>query len=264
MLFIGFVVRVAVFYGVEQTLARKVAQSEKMAANFAPAWPHVLGASAPYKFASQLTPGPYALYRPAAPVNPLPPTDVSPVVNRIETAEPVIFITIDDGVYPHDKALQVLERRGVAATLFLNDANIHRHYDYFKMWQASGSTIQNHTAGHRYLPRLTPEAQQAEICHNQHRLTELYGREPTLFRAPYGAFNEFTRRVVASCHMKAVVGWSAVVENGAIHLQGVPSLRPGDIVLLHFTPLLEHDLNVLLDVAQSAGLHIGQLEDWIK
>jgi hypothetical protein len=40
-------------------------------------------------------------------------------------------------------------------------------------------------------------------------------------------------------------------------------LHPGDIVLMHFTPHLGADLEVLLHAADAQGLTIGRLEDWL-
>lgn len=187
------------------------------------------------------------------------------VVERVATKTPQIFITIDDGVTPDRAGLDLMKERRATATLFLNNANIHRYYNYFKEWQAAGSTIQNHTDMHRHLPSLAVDAQKREVCTHGDRFTQVFGTRPTFFRPPFGEFNEDTLKIASECGQKYVVLWSAVVEDGLIsYADGATGLRAGDIVLLHFTPELAKDLTAVFDAANAAHLKIGRLEDTLR
>jgi peptidoglycan/xylan/chitin deacetylase (PgdA/CDA1 family) len=203
------------------------------------------------------------IYKPQIPMPPADPTIPPQVTYRVPTSEPVIFLTIDDGVTPNEKALDVMIQHRAVATLFLNDANIHSHYDYFLRWQAAGNTIQNHTVSHPHLPRLSFDAQKNQICTNADRFAAIFGERPTLFRPPYGEFNDATRRAVALCGQHHIVHWS-VTANGGLHYQVGNRLRPGDVVLLHFTSTLDQELQTVFAAATEQHLQIGHLEDWLR
>jgi peptidoglycan/xylan/chitin deacetylase (PgdA/CDA1 family) len=193
----------------------------------------------------------------------LPAGPIAQVVYRVQTSEPVIFITIDDGVTPDPQALRVMRENHIVASLFLYDNAVWRHYDYFRLWQKIGATVENHTISHAHLPRLPFPSQKQEICGNADRMASAFGSRPTLFRPPYGEFNAATQRAAAECGAKALIWWSATVQDGALHYQGTGHLKPGDIVLLHFTPKLANDLHVLLRAAATKHLQIGKLEEWL-
>lgn len=194
---------------------------------------------------------------------PLPAGSPAAVVRRVQTNQPVLFITIDDGVTPDQAGFELLKKRGATATLFLNNANIHRHYDYFKQWLASGSTLQNHTDSHPHMTTLPADRQKLEICSNADRFEQVYAVRPTLFRPPYGEYDATTAKAAADCGEKYVVLWSSEVQHGTIKYGGTGAFAPGEIVLLHFTPDLERDLHAVFTAADAQHLQIGKLEDWL-
>lgn len=194
----------------------------------------------------------------------IPATALAPVFYRIDTQQPVIFITIDDGVTPEPSALHLIRQNHVVASLFLYRHAVWRHSDYFRLWQSAGSIIENHTLSHPHLKNLTFLQQKEEICSNANAINQMFGSRPTLFRPPYGEFNNDTRQATNECGMKALVCWSVTVKDGNLHYQGTDRLRPGDIVLLHFTPQLAGDLKILLAQASIHHLQIGKLEEWLR
>jgi peptidoglycan/xylan/chitin deacetylase (PgdA/CDA1 family) len=204
------------------------------------------------------------VYRPKETQPALLSADQAQVFGKIYTSEPVVFLTIDDGVSDDPDAFYMIYKRGVVVTMFLNDNNIKSHYGFFTYWQQSGSTVQNHTISHPHLNNLNHDQQRHEICGNADLLQAEYGKRSTLFRSPFGETNDSANRAVAECNMKANVWWSVVVENGKIEYQGSnKKLLPGDIVLLHFTPHLHSDLQVIFDQIDKDHMQIGQLEDWL-
>jgi peptidoglycan/xylan/chitin deacetylase (PgdA/CDA1 family) len=203
-------------------------------------------------------------YHPQTPPAALPGANETPIIGRVATTEPVIFLTIDDGVYTDNEAFFLMHKRGVTASLFLNDDAVTKHVDFFKYWQQFGSTIQNHTVNHPHLIGMPHAQQKQEICDNADLLQAKYGTRSTLFRAPYGESDDSTKKAAAECGMKATVWWSVVVDNGKLAYQdNVTKLRPGDILLLHFTEHLHTDLEAVFKQADAQELEIGRLEDWV-
>jgi len=189
---------------------------------------------------------------------------LAPTLYSVNTQHPVVFLTIDDGLYREPEAAAKMREANIQASLFLTQQYVSQSPDYFaSIARETDSTIQNHTLSHRDLPQLSYEDQKHEICQTSDNYAATYGKRPDLFRPPYGDYDANTRRAAADCGMKAVILWSATVDGGQMHYQVGDRLRPGDIVLMHFRPLFQHDLAAFVAASKQAGLQPQLLEDWI-
>ena len=188
-----------------------------------------------------------------------------PVIYKIITSEPVVFLTIDDGVTQSPEALAWLTEHKLPFTLFLDNYDIKDHYDYFRQLQAANMVIQNHTLNHVKLSRLSLEQQKAEICGAADTYAIQFGQRPTLLRPPYGLYNELTLQAAAACGMKAIIMWHSYVKAGVVHFQSESGhFEPGEIVLMHFRPEFLVDIQAFVTQAKQDNLQVGRLEDWIK
>lgn len=197
------------------------------------------------------------------PVEPVPITPDVPVLSKLPVNEPIVFVGIDDGWIQTPEALNWLTRHHLPFSLFLSDDGINNNYQYFRVLQAAGMAIQNHTLSHPKLTKLNLDQQKAEICGAADTYEKVFGHRPTLFRPPYGLFNDLTRQAVAECGMKAIIMWHASVDRGAMYFQEGTHLLPGDIVLFHFRHEFMNDMQVLIDQLERDQLKIGRLEDWL-
>jgi peptidoglycan/xylan/chitin deacetylase (PgdA/CDA1 family) len=187
------------------------------------------------------------------------------VFDRIPTNDPVVFLTIDDGITHDRQILEWLTLRHLPFSLFLDNAAIKDSYAYFRHLQTFGMLIENHTLTHPRLPTLNLPQQQAEICGAADTYAKVFVRRPTLFRPPYGLMNANTLQAVTACGMHAVVMWDVVVDAGAIQYQSPNThLQPGDIVLMHFKPDFLKDIQVFSAQVSKDHLQIARLEDWLK
>jgi peptidoglycan/xylan/chitin deacetylase (PgdA/CDA1 family) len=191
------------------------------------------------------------------------PAPLAPVVARVNTAEPVVFLTIDDGAYRAPFELPALQLHGIKATLFLVNSVVHRSVPFFQAFVAAGNPVENHTLSHRDLSQLSYAEQVNEICGEADLQQQQFGVRPTLFRPPYGAYNDDTRRAAAACGMRAVVTWVAQIVDGKVQYQLATHLRPGDIVLMHFRPEFRADLDAFVTAMHAAGLRTELLENWL-
>jgi peptidoglycan/xylan/chitin deacetylase (PgdA/CDA1 family) len=201
------------------------------------------------------------------PIQPMPtlaPAAI-PVLDRISTTEPVVFLGIDDGWIQTKDSLAWLIGHHLPFTLFLTNNGIKNNYGYFQQLQAAGMVVENHTLSHPDLTRLTLAQQRAEICGTADIFANVFGRRPTLFRPPYGAMNNLTRQAAAECGMKAIIMWHAKVSDGAVQFQDKNTdFLPGDIVLMHFHPEFAADIKAFTDQVEKDHLQVGRLEDWIQ
>ncbi|MCD9622332.1 polysaccharide deacetylase family protein [Rhabdothermincola salaria] len=200
---------------------------------------------------------------PPTAVAPLPsdPAGV-PLIHSVDTTDPVIFITIDDGNVADEPALQYIEQTGMPVSMFLNDPPVRTHPEYFQRLIDLGNKVHTHTRSHANLTTLGADGQRSEICGMADLLDQTYGQRGYLVRPPYGASNETTKQVSAGCGQKAVVMWMGVIDDGVVTLQK-PTLEPGDIILTHFKPDLRANLEAITAMADAAGLRIARLEDYI-
>ena len=174
-----------------------------------------------------------------------------------------MFFTIDDGLVQDPTVVDFLRRTRVPVTMFLLPRYVNQNPGYFRGIQALGASVQDHTVSHRPLNVMSFQRQVSEICGALGPLTTTFNQRPWLFRPPYGAYNDDTKRAVRACGLQAVVTWQGTMNDGVLRLQHPGPLRPGDIVLLHFRTDLRRNLEVLLTAAHLAGLRPAPLEPYV-
>lgn len=196
----------------------------------------------------------------------LPQTDPAlvPVLHRIPTQDPVVFITIDDGYEKDPAVVALLEQRHVVVTPFLAVNALQTGRDYFSgLQQTTGQKPQNHTLTHPFLSHLSYERQKNEICGAADQLGSWYGTRPWLLRPPYGDYSTTTRRAAKDCGMTAIVLWDVSLPHHVLRYGSGSRLQRGDIILIHWRRNLARDLPVAIDAIEAAGLTVGALQDYL-
>ena len=209
---------------------------------------------------------------------PIPPQDKPvagggarpPVIDRVPTSEKIVFITIDDGAEKDPEFLEMMRDLRIPVSMFLNDTYVREDPEYFRVLQGLGASVQNHSLSHPDLKTLGVSAQKHQICGQQDRLAEEFGTPPTLFRPPYGNWNETTRTIAGGCGVKAIVKWRESMQINDMQYVGAKKLHPGDIILSHFrgpaelkgTTMTTMFGNMLRKI-QAQGYTIARLEDYI-
>jgi peptidoglycan/xylan/chitin deacetylase (PgdA/CDA1 family) len=185
----------------------------------------------------------------------------APVITRVETTDPVVFLTIDDGLTRTPEGLAEFQRLGMPASLFLINQPVEEDSGWFA--QLPHTLVESHTQSHANLKKLSEAQQQEEICGNADRIEAYYGRRPVLFRPPFGNWNDATKRAAAACGMRAVVLWQENVNFDVVGFREVQYFRPGDIILMHFRPSFIQELNVIKQRVEEQGLRFAFLEDYL-
>ncbi|MGW0819739.1 polysaccharide deacetylase family protein [Streptomyces sp. NPDC002845] len=225
-----------------------------------------------------LAPAPKVPDRPSIPRAAAP--GLAPVVDRVPTRDKVVFLTYDDGAERDPHFADLVRELRLPVTLFLTDTVAGPGYAHFARLRSVGASVQNHTLDHTSLRGLPYAGQRAEICGQQHKLKQRFGIRATLFRPPYGTYDDTTLRAAADCGVSAVVLWRASLRpdglrphasrpEGRRHESGT-RLRPGDIILAHFGgpeqlhgPSPTELTTRLLRRIQGEGLTVGRLEDYL-
>ncbi|WP_033290935.1 polysaccharide deacetylase family protein [Amycolatopsis jejuensis] len=186
------------------------------------------------------------------------------VVRRIHTDKPYVFITMDDGAVRDPAAQSLIQQSGGHPVLFLNNRYVKGHEAYFKaILESTGSVLGDHTVNHPNLKGKPLAFQQKEICDNADAYQQSLGVRPTLFRPPFGIYDENTLKAAALCGMRVAVLWSAAVNDGHVQFQSGDRLRPGDIVLMHFRKTFKEDYEAFIAQAKKDGLTPVPLADFL-
>ncbi|MFD3834953.1 polysaccharide deacetylase family protein [Streptomyces sp. NPDC058642] len=193
-----------------------------------------------------------------------------PVFTTIPTKEKIVFLTIDDGAEKDPAFLRMMSELKIPYTAFLSDYLAKEDYGYFKDMQDRGVALNNHTLHHPYLPGLSYARQKHEICGMQDIIEKRYGKRPTLFRPPFGNYNEATLRAAKSCGVKYAPIWNEeVFVDRWDYREWDRKIRPGDIVLSHFRGRDEWKgtmpdmIRRFLNKVTAEGYAVARLEDYL-
>jgi peptidoglycan/xylan/chitin deacetylase (PgdA/CDA1 family) len=152
-----------------------------------------------------------------------------------------VGLTFDDGPSATTpQLLAALRDNHLRATMFNQGNNALARPGYVRDEVRARMWIGNHTFTHPHLPQLGEPGTFMEISSTQWVLRDLTGRQPTLFRPPYGETNEQVRadeqrigllEVLWTVDSRDWAGASAEEIAAAAR-----TLQPGGIILMHDWP----------------------------
>src|SRR5690554_228422 len=110
-------------------------------------------------------------------------------MHAVETDQPVIHLTYDDGPHPDvtPTILDALDEYEAKASFFMLTQQAERYPDLVQEVQRRGHLVALHTRTHRRLPTLTWSELFDEVVNARHDLEEIAGQQVTWFRPPFGA-----------------------------------------------------------------------------
>ncbi|MEY2489021.1 MAG: hypothetical protein QOC70_963 [Verrucomicrobiota bacterium] len=165
-----------------------------------------------------------------------------PVIRSFHTAQPEVWITIDDGPSPAHtaKILDLLERFNARATFFVVGTRAEEYPHLITEILSRGHAIANHTYTHPsgmfWAAGPARIAVEIDLCADL--LRSAPDRPPRLFRAPAGMRNLFVHPELGRRGL-ALIGWTV---RGLDTVQREPALvaekilrqaKAGAIILLH-------------------------------
>ena len=147
--------------------------------------------------------------------------------------------------------VELLREHHIPATFFASGRWIERHDRAVReLLGVPFFEVETHGQLHRHLPALDRAAQQAEIEGPFHLLHATYGYSATLFRPPYGEYDQTTREL-ASADGLGLVLWSAV--------SGDPSPRISSEQMLRALRATVRDGSIIIFHANGRGHHTREV-----
>ncbi len=173
-----------------------------------------------------------------------------------------IALTID-AAWEDDKTpfiLETLAKYNVKATFFLCGFWVKAYPDQVKAIYEAGHTIGNHTMTHPHMNQLSSAQILDELKQFDDLLESVIGVRSTLFRAPYGEYNDTVIKTVRAAGYEIIqwnndtVDWKAERSSQTILDTVLPKLSDGCIILCHNNGYtIEEYLPTLIETAMAQG-----------
>ena len=181
----------------------------------------------------------YAAMREAPTVMTAVATRELPVYN-VDPEEKVLSISFDAawGCANTEGILDILDRYDVKTTFFLVGFWAEKYPELVAELVARGHEIGNHSATHPHMSQLTQAQIREELRKCSDLVKSITGKPTTLFRPPYGEYNDTVVKVSREEGYECVqwnvdsLDWKNLGTENMVK-QCTKSVNPGDIVLFH-------------------------------
>ena len=189
-------------------------------------------------------------------------------VYSVERDDNVIAVTFDAswGADNTPKLLDILDEYGAKCTFFLVGLWVDKYPDMVQAIVERGHEIGNHSATHPHMSKLSESKMLEELRMMSDKVEKLTGVRPTLFRPPYGDYNNSVIRTVRSAGYEAVqwsvdsLDWKNISPQDMIRRAG--KVGKGDIILFHNdSQYLLDALPTLLQSYKEQGLQMVKVSD---
>lgn len=162
-----------------------------------------------------------------------------PVYN-VDTKEKVLSISFDAawGRANTEGILDILDQFEVKTTFFLVGFWAEKHPDLVAELVARGHEIGNHSATHPHMAQLSAPQIKEELRQCSELVRSITGTPTTLFRPPYGEYNDSVVRISREEGYECVqwnvdsLDWKNLGAEDMVK-RCTKSVNPGDIVLFH-------------------------------
>ncbi len=137
-----------------------------------------------------------------------------------------------------DQLIEILDRYGVKATFFVVGSWVEKYPQSVKKFADHGHEIMNHSDTHPHINQLSEEKVKEEILGCADKIEAITGKRPTLFRGPYGEYNNTVIRAAKSLG-HTVLQWDVDsldwkdLDTDDIVTRVIKRTKPGSIMLFH-------------------------------
>ena len=190
----------------------------------------------------------------------------------VETEKKQIAISFDAawGNDDTETLINILAEYKVPATFFVVGAWVDKYPESVKQLSDAGHQIHNHSNTHPHMPQLSMEQMKNELESCNKKIADVTGVTPTLFRCPYGDYDNNTLTATESMNMACVqwsvdsLDWKSGATPDSIAKRVISKVKNGSIVLFHndadHTPAA---LPTILKTLQEQGYEFVFIEDLI-
>lgn len=134
--------------------------------------------------------------------------------------------------------IDILGQYGVNATFFVVGDWVDKYPESVLALAEAGNEVMNHSSSHAHFSALSTNEITSDITACNDKIEAVTGVRPTLFRCPYGEYDDHVIRAVNALGMTAVqwdvdsLDWKGIPA-GQITRRVLDRVQPGSIVLFH-------------------------------
>lgn len=192
-------------------------------------------------------------------------------IYSVERGDNKIALTFDCawGNSNTDAILSILEQANAKATFFVTGEFCDKYPDDVRKLAEAGHSVQNHSDLHPHVKGMNINDLIADTRECSRKIKMLTGREPSLYRAPYGEYDDVVLTTVEGMGLKPIQ-WSADSidwedpDAATIKKRILSKTESGSILLFHNDlPNTEEALPSLLTELLQKGFEFVKTEDLI-
>ncbi len=162
-----------------------------------------------------------------------------PIYN-VKRDDKVIAISFDAawGDEQTQPLIDILAEFDVKTTFFVVGDWVDKYPHQVKALHDAGHEVMNHSNKHPYMTKLSRQQMEAELNGCNDKIEAITGVRPTLFRAPYGDYNNAVVGCARDCGMFTIqwdldsLDWKDLTP-AQMYERIVPKVQPGSIILFH-------------------------------
>ena len=150
--------------------------------------------------------------------------------------------------------IDILNKYRIHATFFVVGSWVEKYPESVKALSDNGNEVMNHSSSHAHFSQLTAEQIKADITSCNDRIAAITGTAPTLFRCPYGEYDDHVITAVREMGMEPIqwdvdsLDWKGI-SAAEITQRVLQRVKPGSIVLFHNAA--EHTPEALPDILEA-------------
>lgn len=161
-------------------------------------------------------------------------------IYAVQTEKKQVAISFDAawGNEDTEELIKILSKYKIKATFFLVGTWVDNYPQSVKALSDAGYSIQNHSNTHPHFTSISSEEMKKEIQTCNDKIAKITGKNPILFRPPYGDYDSNVVATTDSINMYPIqwsvdsLDWQGISAD-EIYNNVVNKVKNGDIVLFH-------------------------------
>ena len=192
-------------------------------------------------------------------------------IYSVDTSEKQVAISFDAawGADKTEEILEILDEFDVNATFFLVGFWVDDYIDMVKKIDEAGCEIGTHSNTHPDMVKLDIESVSEELSTSVSKIEAVTGKKVTLFRAPFGSYNNQLLEVAESMNLKTIqwdvdtLDWKGLSAS-EINSRVLSKVQNGSIILMHNNSDHVLDgLRLILTTLKNKGYQIGSIGELV-
>ncbi len=174
----------------------------------------------------------------------------------VQRQDKVVAISFDAAWGNEDTQtlIDILNKYKVHATFFVVGDWVDKYPESVKALSDNGNEVMNHSSNHAHFSQLTAEQIRSDITACNEKVAAVTGTAPTLFRCPYGEYDDHVIQTIRELGMEPIqwdvdsLDWKGI-SAAEITQRVLQRVKPGSIVLFHNAA--EHTPEALPDILEA-------------